>query len=103
MWYHIAAQYDLCNAGQSRILRNLVGNIITVYCFNGCSQLLRQFQIIAQTLPIRLRHPLKLAGFYEQGSKAAPECARHTGRGADDLRVGWRRREAHQNVLLHTV
>ena len=83
-----SAHNDLRHAGQPRILRDLIGNIVTKDRFNGCAQFLCQIHILMQTLLVCTGHSFIIGCADKQRCQTAFEGFCHSCSCANDPGIG---------------
>lgn len=82
-----AAKDNFCNIVEARKFRDLVGNIVTVYGFDGGSKLLGQTHVFFQTALIFFGHGRMIRRLDIERSQCAMKSFRHTGTRLHDPQV----------------
>ena len=92
--------YDFGHVREPRIFRNLRRYIFSVCCDDFCTKLLRQTHIRLQSNGVFRVHISVSGCLHIECGKASAKCLRHFFCHSYNAFIGWRRGQAHQNMLF---
>ena len=98
-----AAHDDLGDAGESRELGDLEGDVVPVDGLHVRAELLGERDVRREPAVLLLTHALGMGAFDEERDQLAAKRLRHARRGTDDAGVGRRRGDTDQDTLLGVV
>ena len=98
-----ATQHNLGHAGKPGEFRDLIGHIVPLHRFDGRAQFFGEAGIGVEAPAVFLLHGGKIRRLHIERRQTSVKGLRHACGGVDDLRVGGRGGQAHEDMLFMLI